>query len=659
MTELTKFAGKAEIGNEGIKKHFENTEVWEPLFELVWNGFDANAASVKVTLRENGMNSVDEVSVLDDGDGIDHTTLAETFGRFNDSTKKTDFTQHGAHGRGRLAFHRVCRNAAWYTRSARGDAVIEVDATTIKAYAGNVLEPAMQRKALQSLKYGTLVELSGFTTNLPEVDTLRTKFSTEFGWLLAVRPEKILTINEKLVTVPAHEITSVSLSVNGTEFAVQLIRWENKPSSEKSYVYLMNGRGDLAYKVLSTLNNKPNFYTSVCITSTWADNFSKERDLFNQDAHTPNSRTWKQLLSQLSKLTDSIYDEFLRNKAEQVVQGYEDEGHFPTYEGLDDTERAWRQRHARELVKQIYIADPQVFHKATKKQLKIIIRLLDRLAVSNENDALLDVLNGALDLDNESMERLAGQLQQTSLENIVASIEVLQRRALAVQKLRYVMNEHYRDVLETPDLQQIIENNTWLFGPKYETLGAEEDSFTKIARRLRDSVVGRSTIDDDDVDSPDDLAGAQRQTDLFLARKFPTFDSSGQQIYRCIVIEIKRPAISLNKKHLRQLEDYADIIKKYPEFTSAKMHFDLILIGRQISSADEQIKSRLNGLIPRGEHGLVADDPRMKLYVLNWYSLLDSFELSNSFMLEKLKLKRAELDSTAKEELVTELQETL
>lgn len=465
MTELINFAGKAEIGNEGIKKHFESIDVWEPLFELVWNGFDAKATSVSVTLSETEMKGVDGACVLDDGEGIDHTTLSETFGRFNDSQKKTDLAQHGSHGRGRLAFHRVCRNASWYTRSAQGDAVIEVDAATVKAYSGRVLTPELQRAALRELKSGTLVELSHFSTNLPDVDTLRDKFATEYGWLMAVRPEKSLTVNNQLVTVPTNEVTSKTLPVEGKNFAVQLIRWDSKPTSEKSYIYLLNGQGELVYKVLSTLNNKPGFYTSVCISSSWADTFSPERDLFNQNAHTPASGTWRRLLSKLSELSDSVYEEFLRNKAEQVVQSYEEEGYFPTYGGLDEVEKAWRQRHARELVKQIYIADPQVFHKATKKQLKVIIRLLDRLAVSNENDALLDVLNGALDLDNESMKRLAGLLHQTSLENIVASIEILQRRAVAVQKLRVVMNKHYRDVLETPDLQQIIESNTWLLPP--------------------------------------------------------------------------------------------------------------------------------------------------------------------------------------------------
>jgi hypothetical protein len=163
-------------------------------------------------------------------------------------------------------------------------------------------------------------------------------------------------------------------------------------------------------------------------------------------------------------------------------------------------------------------------------------------------------------------------------------------------------------------------------------------------------------LEGEDVERDDDLEGARRQSDLFLARKFPTVDSTGQRIYRCIVIEIKRPAISLNKKHLRQLEDYADIIKRYAEFTSEKMHFELILVGRQISSADTQIRSRLTSLIPRGEHGLVADDPRMKLYVMNWYTLLDGFDLTHSFMLDNLRLKREDYSGETKDELVAELQ---
>ena len=220
------------------------------------------------------------------------------------------------------------------------------------------------------------------------------------------------------------------------------------------------------------------------------------------------------------------------------------------------------------------------------------------------------------------------------------------------------MNEHYRDVLETPDLQQIIENNTWLFGPKYETLGAEEDTFTKIAKKFRDEAMAQGVIDEEDVENLADLKGAQRQTDLFLARRIPTIDSVGNPIYKCLIVEIKRPAASLNKKHLRQLQDYADIIRGFPEFDAENMYFELVLVGRKISSADKLIKRELLSLSSKGEPGLVSDgDPKMKLYVLNWYTLLNSFELSNSFMLEKLKLKRVEFDGLTRQELIKDLQE--
>jgi hypothetical protein len=656
MTKKTVFKGSAAIGNSGIKKHFKNAEPWQPLFELVWNGFDAAASFVSVNVVENEMHGVDRVAVLDDGEGIAFDTLDDTFGSFNDSAKKANLSLKGEHGRGRLAFHKLCRNASWFTRFNNVDAIVEVAEPTIKDFEGRLLEKAEQKPELLAQGQGTLVELTHFTGVLPAPDELREKFAVEFGWYLAVHSEKKLVLNGMAVQVPKHETVATEVAADDEVFQAQVIRWEQRPTSEKSYLYLLNSSGALVYKVLSSLNQKPNFFTSVCVTSSWADTFSQEQDLLNPGAHTPASPVWKKFKAQLDRLSQSVYDEFLRMRAEEVVQGYEDEGYFPTYAGLDDEERAWRHQHTRELVRSIYIAEPRVFHNISKKQTKLVIRLLDRLAVSNENDALFDVLEGALDLDAKSMQDLAKQLQRATLENIVASIEVLQRRHTAVQQLRYVMDEHYREVLETPDLQKVVESNTWLFGPRYETLGAEEDTFATIARRMRDEVMTRSPLSLEDVDEEEDFPGAQRQVDLFMARKFPSVDSLGNKVYRCIVVEIKRPAISLNKKHLRQLEDYAEIIANEPRFKSEKMHFELILLGRQISSADTIIKNRLNDNILRNDPGLVTDAPRMKLYVMNWYTLLDGFELTHEFMLEKLKLKRDDYGAATKEELVAELQ---
>lgn len=656
MNDFQDISGTTEIGNEGIKKHFKSIELWQPIIELIWNGFDAKATCVAVELIHNSMDSLQNITVLDNGEGIDPTTLKDTFGRFYDSNKNDNAEQHGAHGRGRLAFHKLCQFATWHSKSIAGNLKIGIDAASIKQYKANTVSEEDLHSQLRSLRSGTFVQLENFNNNLPILDRMIELFAIEFGGYLVLHPDSKLTLNDQPIQIPTHDLFQEEVNIEGTLFNVQVIRWDVRPSSEKSFNYLLNSQGIVVYKELSTLNNKPNFYTSVYISSSWADNFVIIRDLVNPNANDLNTPVWKKLTKKLNEITQKIYEDFLRSQAGKEVDKYIEDGLFPAYSELTPDQQEWRMSNTKELVTTIYMADPALLTAASKKQRKIIIRLLDKLSVSNENEALFDVLNSVLDLDERAVKALADQLKQTTLENIIATIEMLQRRQLAVSKLRTLMNDHYLEVLETPDLQSIIENNTWLFGPGYEILGAEEDTFTKVAKQLRDQIPNIQNINKDDLDEEGEIIGAKRQADLFLARRIPSINSNGEIIYRCILIEIKRPSISLNIKHLRQLDDYANIIKKHAEFGSEKMYFELILVGRKISSEDSEIKSRLNNQIARREPGLVSDDPRMKRYVHNWYTILDSFELTNNFLLEQLKLKRTEFEAKTKSELIEELQ---
>lgn len=461
---------------------------------------------------------------------------------------------------------------------------------------------------------------------------------------------------DQVVQARPYEVATRRFEIDGQAFDVQLIHWDGEQPAGEPFLYLRDSDGRLVHRTPSPVQDRPHFFTSACVTSTWAEDFSPNVDVLGSEASPGSSATWRSFLDQVRAWGNALYAELIPKKAEQAVVAFEEACFFPSYEELDGEERTWRLGHVREMVRQIYIAEPRLFGEGNVKQTKLLIRLLDRLAVSNENDALMEVLNGALDLDQATLQRLAGQLQRSSLENIVASIEVLQRRATAVQQLRHLLTEHHRDVRETPDLQRIIEANTWLFGPRYEIVGAEDDSFSKIARDLRNRAFGGVELDIEDVESEDLLPAARRQPDLFLARKFPTLDSSGVSIYKCVIIEIKRPSILIGTKHLRQLEDYSEIIRRCPEFRSENIHFELMLVGRKISSEGGLLQDRLSEFSGRGEQGLVNIRPRMKLYVMNWYSLLDGYELTYSFMLEKLKLKRADLEDRTRGELVSELQ---
>lgn len=653
-------SGMTEINDEGIKKHFNHIKPLEAIFELVWNGLDAGATNILIFVEQNVMESTQKVTIVDNGKGIDYLQIKDNFGKFNDSSKKGDHSQHGRHGKGRLSFYRLCQRATWYTKNKHGCASITILSNNIKKYdaKANISFDKLPSD-LKLLRSGTSVLLENFTENLPVDIKLRDLLSKEFGWFLTLNTNKTISLNGVIISSPANTVTSETVTIDKYKFLISIIRWHEKPNSEKSNIYLLNSNGAVAYKKQSNFNHKPNFCTSICIKSNWADSFKAEApDLVIDQKHTLESNIWKTVFQNASEFTEKLYQDFLKEFIDRELDSYEQGGIFPPYHGVNNQYATWRHGNTRKIVRTLYTADPSLLHSLNKKQKKIVVRLIDRLAVSNENDAFFEIISEVLELNPCSLERLSEQLKKTQLDHIISTIEIIQQRTAIVAKLRQIMDKHYQEVLETPDLQKVIEANTWLFGHQYETMGAEEDSFTKIAKELLSKVKGIGVLDANDFDSSESvkLEGARRQTDLFLARKRPQINDMGRKIFKCTIIEIKRPSVALNVKHLRQLDDYAAIISKHPSFTSESIHFDLILVGRKISSEDIEIASRLNGLRGKGQLGLVSDDVKVKRYVLNWYTLLDDLELAQQYLLDKLQLKRDTFEIESKESLLSTLQ---
>ncbi len=653
--KIKKFSGSTEITDEGIKKHFRNYEPIKALFELVWNGFDANATRVDVFVRRTELGGLDSISILDNGDGIDVANIDNNFKKFNESLKKLDDDKHGSHGKGRLAFHLLCQRATWYTRREGYDAKITINASSIKDYEGDYLERTNQNALLSNIGSGTCVELINFgNQNIPdEVHVIRL-FSTEFGWYLALNRSRSIYINNSPITVPAHELHEEHINIENIIFNIKVIRWDDKPSSEKSYSYLINGDNKVIAKELSKFNNKVKFHSSAYVSSEWVDSYSPD-DLEMSPEYNKNQFIYRQLMKELVGFQRKIYDEFLRRFVDMEMERFDANGYFPEYDGVEDGYAKWRKENTKAVIKEIYVADPSIFNKLNSKQAKILIRLIDKILVSNENNDLIDVLQSVVELDKDGLKKLSDQLNRTTLENIISTIEVLQKRQSAIYHLKEIMENRYKEILETPDLQKIIESNTWLFGPQYATLGAEENNFNVIARQLRDTVKDINIVSDSDIESGLTIDGVNRQVDLFLARRHPTFDSQNNEYFKCVVIEIKRPGVSLNKKHLQQLDDYAEIISKHPAFSSEHMRFDLVLIGRKISKDDFAIGQRLRNLKDRGEYGLVSDG-KIKCYVKDWFSIFDEFELSNKYLLNNLNAKLGDLSKVETHKIVADLQ---
>ena len=647
-----------QVTSDSIKKKFKTSEPIKAIFELIWNGLDAGADTVLIKTERNELGGLVSITIIDNGNGINFDQGDECgFVKFDDSNKKADINTHGKDGVGRFSFHKLSNNAEWYTKN-NGN-----------SYKATIRESNLHKiilKPIKDIEYpifieeksGTIVQLTGFNASngsLPIDEKILNLLSCEFGWFLAYHQKTSILFDGVGVDVPKNDVRNESAEFEGYKFDISVFRWHDKPTSEKSYIYFTNQNNKVIYKELSRFNKKLGFYTSAVIRSKFNSEF--DNDLFEMDGS-------RKIINIVTKavydMQTDLYNSFLRAQADFLIEKYEDKGFFDHIHSNNNDLQKWNLENAKRVVKELYIADPRIFNNLNEKPAKILVRLLDRILVSNENSALFEVLEGVLDLDSEHVERLADLIKNTKLENIISTVEIISRRLQVIKMLRSIMVNDYKNVLETPDLQQVIESNSWLFGEQYSILGAEEDDFNKTAKNLRDSIRGIKEITVEDVEDVT-VEGSKRQVDLFLASKRMIFDENNNRIFKCVIIEIKRPSISLSKKHLRQLEDYAEIIQKSSAFgISENLRFDLILVGRKVSNQDTSIQGSLEGMKPYHEKGLVglSDNRRIKSYVKDWLSLLDEHELSANYILEKLKPKLPDYSLTSSENLIEVLQES-
>ena len=76
------------------------------LEELIWNSFDERAHTVRVSLKVSGLDAVDEIEILDDGQSLPYENAGEAFenlGRSNKVTRTLESGErlHGRKGEGR------------------------------------------------------------------------------------------------------------------------------------------------------------------------------------------------------------------------------------------------------------------------------------------------------------------------------------------------------------------------------------------------------------------------------------------------------------------------------------------------------------------------------------------------------------------------------
>lgn len=637
------------VETSGLPKDFR-----EAVCEYIWNGFEANAKNVTVSVKENELSGIESISIKDDGDGIAFDDLSETFGAFLVSKKNSlslKAKTKANKGKGRFSFGIFSSFAKWETSYKDGDAVRSFSIMLDSANKQNVVcddEPHL----VDNTATGTIVTFNNIHDVTPadiSYESFEEYLLSEFAWFLYLFQDRHLFIDGICLDYNKHINTgfseSICINVFKHEFKIDLIVWKEK-IKEKFCCYFMNSANVLKGTDTTTFNrNTVGFNHSVFIKSSMFDTMelvcfdsSEQPTLLKDDEQRLVFKELKQRIQDLIEKKLSIY---MSSKADDEINRMINERKtFPTFP--DDAYGEIRKKDLIRVTKELYCAEPKLFYKLKDIQEKSFLGFLSLLLSSEERENVLSIVEQIVELTPQQRASFASMLKKTKLKSIIDTIQFVENRYKIIGVLKTLIYDLTKFTNERDHIQKIIENHYWLFGEQYNLVSADVtmnralESYINILYGAS-SPNGSLTPDEDN----------NRRMDIFMCGARRIEDQFEHPLEENIVVELKAPSINLSIKVLRQIEDYMNYIRKQPEFASIKRRWKFIAVCKQVES---DVKAKYKSFEHFGKVGLVEKVDEFEIYALTWDDIFTSFDLKHSFILDKLKFNRDELLKTITKE---------
>lgn len=639
-----------QITSKGIKNSLKKYKPLNAIAEYVWNGFDAAASTVEVTIRENTFGEVEEIEVSDNGHGIERDALSAKFTPFFQSEKIYDpdskhSAAHGKNGVGRLTFFTFAAYAEWTTVYRKDDKNLQY---SITVHSNSLEEYNPSEPEEVDASTGTKVTLYNVHDKDISKEIITEYLALEFCWYLCLHKGQNyqVIINGApldysfLINHAVENQFTYAVETDpqiATIFDVWFICWNEKLREYSKYYFIKTDGMELG-KENTTLNNKGDkFYHSVFITSALFDNFDLDDESHNttmfKGQKTKQSEEFQYIYNKVNQLLIDERRPFLKQHVAKVIEEWDIRAAFPSFDDKNSFD-LYRKTEVESLITSIYIAQPKIFSSGlNKEQKKTFIRLLDLTMQSGEVSALYDIFQEILDMSSYEREELSEILKYTKMSNITRTIKLIKDRFQAVADLKALVFNKALHANEVHDLQKFIEKHYWLFGEEFALVTAAEPNFEEALRRYCDIL--HKEYEDKSVTHPDRL----KQMDIFAVR---------QNIWsnRCdnIVIELKHPDILLGETQLSQVKKYMRVILDTPEFNDPNAFWKFYLIGNRFDTSG-YIEGELESNKPHGETALVHAIPNRnaKIYVKTWSEVFNDFETNYNHITKSLEIERTRL----------------
>ncbi|RJE48816.1 hypothetical protein A7K50_08685 [Dehalobacter sp. MCB1] len=608
--------------------------------ELIWNSCDADAKNIDVSFEIDtflGTENVTAVIVKDNGTGIPFERFQDVFGRYGSSDKTYSNKSpggrvyHGKLGQGRYKCFAIGSFIKWKTVYQASDA---------KKYS---YEISINSGARLSVEFSEKPELVNYHVNTGTIATITGIHEESVGAISKLADNQIM-ISDILSTFAPYLLAynDVSLKYNGIKIEPEhLIKKRDK--RDFVYEYEEKGKESILAKAVAICWKESDFSKLyICGESGVVFDEQDYSTLQKNDTSIYLLSSYYEKMHQDNTLglgkIDPVYDYFdneVRIFAREFTQDQEvddataeiikikEEDIYPYQSEPSDEMTKIEQSVFDVFAVEINRAVPQL--RTTNKQTKKLTYRLIKEAINTNPSSIQTILTEVFNLSQQQQDDLAELLNHTTLPAIIDTAKTVGDRLTFIYTLeQMVYNDSIgKPIKERTQFHKILLKELWIFGEKYY-LGTSDISLKNLLYEHIE-VLGRSDlIPEIPSEATEDLS---RIPDICLFQQ----SCPDYECYEHLVIELKRPTLTLTLKELDQIRDYALTVAKNPLFDKATTKWHFFLLGQKFNEdVTETLKNQVIG------EGNYYNAGNISISVLKWSSVIQKNKFRYEFLKKKL-----------------------
>jgi hypothetical protein len=605
-------------GDDHVERVAHENDPVRAIVELIWNAIDAEADNVTVAVEHDDvLGGISKTTVTDDGHGISRDELDSTFGRIGGSwkrfaakTKNDKRGLHGERGEGRLRAFALGNRVTWTSHSVTTDQRLErVEISGTTSHRDVFAWEAMPADGVPTGTIVTAENESQKSLGILEADRTRSVLLSHFAPIL-LNDDKLRITYCGTDLDPAEEIDSstdyplpfTDESGNEHQASLRIIEW--KTVKHRAIYYGQDAEHFVHEE--TAVDVEKQFRYSAYVTWDGLDHDALSLIGLGDMTDKPVGHLWTAAREGIR----AHFQNRRRERRREQLEKWKDDNVYP-FDGEPQSETEKAERAIFDVVAGTIA--PQIPVK--RDSARVTLGLL-RNALRQDPEQLGVLFNEVASLSPDDRESLTRLLGETTMSGIIKAANVVTGRNKFLAGLeRLLFPPDGTDTIgERDHLHPMLERELWIFGEQYHLMSSER-GLTEMARNHL-NLLGLPSKKVEPVKRWDEKTG---RVDLHLAVKMEQFD-----VARHLIVELKAPGITLGRKELNQVDDYAHTIREKSVFATDRATWDLILVGTDYDSVVEDrfiAGSRSEGLVlaPEPKPGR----PRVRVFVRRWREILD------------------------------------